>query len=154
MSGMSLVQLAVERLIHHLLQMRKTNSLQTFVLLKPQSSTGARLNMAKSRLALVTLGLSLLTCQSFAQSPAKVDFVKDVQPLLRDNCIDCHGPSKQKAGLRLDRRSSVLKAFSRRVVPNSSANSMVYHRLIGSEYGMQMPPKAALHPEQIDIVKA
>jgi len=154
MSGMSLVQLAVERLIHHLLQMRKTNSLQTFVLLKPQSLTGARLNMAKSRLAWVTLGLSLLTCQSFAQSPAKVDFVKDVQPLLRDNCIDCHGPSKQKAGLRLDRRSSVLKAFSRRVVPNSSANSMVYHRLIGSEYGMQMPPKAALHPEQIDIVKA
>lgn len=88
-----------------------------------------------------------------AQSSAKVDFANAVQPLLRENCYDCHGPSKQKAGMRLDRKSSALKAFSRRVVPGSSANSMVYHRLIGSEYGPQMPPKAALRPEQIGVLK-
>jgi len=56
--------------------------------------------------------------------------------------------------MRLDRKSSVMKAFSRRVVPGSSANSFVYHRLIGGEYGTQMPPTGALRAEQIAIVKA
>ena len=78
-----------------------------------------------------------------AQTPAKVDFEKDVQPLLRQNCVSCHGPKKQKAGMRLDRRSSTLKKFSRRVVPGSSENSAVYHRLIGEDFGPQMPPTGA-----------
>src|ERR1041385_2722281 len=96
----------------------------------------------------VTLPVALFNYDSTAQ---KVDYEKDVMPLFRDNCVECHGPSKQKGGMRLDRRSSALKTFSRRVVPGSSANSMVYHRLIGNAYGTQMPPKAALHPEQIAI---
>ena len=102
----------------------------------------------------LTLAVVVCTARVPAQTPAKVDFANDVQPVLRENCFDCHGPSKQKAGMRLDRKSSVLKAFSRRVVPGNSANSMVYHRLIGNEYGPQMPPKAALRPEQIDTIKA
>ena len=101
----------------------------------------------------VVLFLSLGSAMLCAESPAKVDFEKDVLPLFRENCQDCHGPSKQKAGLRFDRRSSVLKAFSRRVIPGSSANSMVYHRLKGDEYGPQMPPKGPLRPEDIELVK-
>ena len=96
------------------------------------------------------LGVSLSLS---AQSPAKVDFANEILPILRENCFDCHGPSKQKAGMRLDRRSSVMKAFSRRVIAGSSANSMVYHRLIGNAFGPQMPPKAALHAEQIEVIK-
>ena len=107
----------------------------------------------KRALLWLTLGLSVSAAGSSAETPAKIDFVDDVQPLLRENCLDCHGPSKQKAGLRFDRRSSVMKAFSRRVVPGSSANSMVYHRLLGDEYGPQMPPKGGLHADQIAIVK-
>jgi mono/diheme cytochrome c family protein len=101
-----------------------------------------------------TLGLWLFTGTSSAQSPDKVDFEKDVQPLLRQNCFSCHGPKKQKAGMRLDRRSSALKKFARRVVPGSSENSMVYHRLIGEDFGPQMPPPGDLRPEQIAIIKA
>jgi ankyrin repeat protein len=56
--------------------------------------------------------------------------------------------------MRLDRRSSVIKAFARRVVPGNSPNSMVYQRLAGTEYGMQMPPKGALPPEHVALVKA
>src|SRR5258706_13117222 len=88
-----------------------------------------KLSMARARRLSVTLALSVFAGTLSAQSGPKVDFVRDVMPLLRDNCMDCHGPTKQKAGMRLDRRSSALKAFSRRVVPGSSANSMVYHRL-------------------------
>jgi ankyrin repeat protein len=57
-------------------------------------------------------------------------------------------------GLRLDRRSSAFKPGLRRVVPGSSANSILYHRVAGNEFGPQMPPTGALKPEQIGIVKA
>ncbi|MGB7763381.1 MAG: ankyrin repeat domain-containing protein, partial [Bryobacteraceae bacterium] len=90
----------------------------------------------------------------FSQTPAKVDFARDVQPIFRQNCIGCHGPTKQNNGLRLDRRSSVMKAGSRRVMPGSLENSFLYHRLVGSDFGLQMPPTGALRPEQIQIVKA
>jgi ankyrin repeat protein len=95
-----------------------------------------------------------LAAQVFSQTPAKVDFARDVQPIFRQNCIGCHGPAKQNNGLRLDRRSSVMKPGSRRVMPGSVENSFLYHRLIGNEFGLQMPPTGALHPEQIQIVKA
>jgi len=90
----------------------------------------------------------------FSQTPAKVDFARDVQPIFRQNCIGCHGPTKQNNGLRVDRRSSVLKPGVRRVVPGSSENSFLYHRLAGSDFGLQMPPTGALRPEQVQIIKA
>ena len=60
----------------------------------------------------------------------------------------------KKPACALDRKSSALKRFSRRVIPGSSANSMVYHRLSGEEYGPQMPPKGSLRAEQVAIIKA
>jgi ankyrin repeat protein len=102
----------------------------------------------------LAVGACLSVGMLSAQAPAKVDFAQDVLPLLRQNCIGCHGPSQQQAGMRLDRRSSVMKSFSRRVVPGSSANSFVYHRLIGNDFGAQMPPGGALRPDQIEIMKA
>ena len=38
-----------------------------------------------------------------------VDFAKDIQPIFAKNCYSCHGPEKQKAGLRWDDRAAVLK---------------------------------------------
>jgi mono/diheme cytochrome c family protein len=87
-----------------------------------------------------------------AQIPAKVDFAKDVLPILRQNCVGCHGPSQQTSGFRVDRKSVVMGR--RGVVPGSSDNSFLYHRISGNAYGMQMPPTGALRPEQIDIIKA
>ena len=43
------------------------------------------------------------------EAAKKIEFAKDVMPLFRQNCIECHGPKKQENGMRLDRRSSVLK---------------------------------------------
>jgi hypothetical protein len=77
-----------------------------------------------------------------AQTPPKVDFGRDVQPILRQNCVGCHGPALQSSGMRIDRRSAVLS--HRRVVPGSSDNSFLYHRISGDAYGMQMPPTGPL----------
>ena len=37
--------------------------------------------------------------------------------------------------------------------PGNSDGSRLYHRLIGNDYGTQMPPTGALRPEQIAIIK-
>jgi ankyrin repeat protein len=89
-----------------------------------------------------------------AVSQSKVDFARDVQPIFRQNCLGCHGPNLATSGLRLDRKSSVFKDSARRVVPGSTQNSFLYHRLIGAEYGLQMPPTGPLKPAQIATIKA
>src|SRR5580704_3433018 len=89
----------------------------------------------------------------FSQTPAKVDFERDVQPIFRQNCIGCHGPAMQNNGLRVDRRSSVLKPGTRRVTPGNSQNSFLYHRVSGSDFGLQMPPTGPLKADQIQTIK-
>jgi len=86
-----------------------------------------------------------------AQAPARIDFAQDVLPILRQNCVGCHGPALQTSGLRLDRKSVVISR--RGVVPGSSDNSFLYHRISGNAYGMQMPPTGPLRPEQINTIK-
>src|ERR1035441_7362300 len=97
--------------------------------------------------SLILAGAMSAQTPAVAPPPGKVDFATDVLPILRTNCTECHGAEKQRAGMRIDRRSSVMKAFSRRVVPGSSANSFLYHRIIG-EYGAPMPPEGSLKPDQ------
>ncbi len=87
-----------------------------------------------------------------AQTAAKIDFARDVQPIFRQNCVGCHGPTQQLSGFRVDRKSVVLGR--RGVVPGSSENSFLFHRITGSAYGTQMPPTGALKPEQIATLKA
>lgn len=94
-----------------------------------------------------------IVANAFAQPP-KVDFARDVQPIFRQNCYGCHGPALASGGLRLDRRSSVFQNGLRRVVPRSTANSFLYHRVSGSDYGMQMPPTGPLRPAQVATIKA
>ena len=86
-----------------------------------------------------------------AQTPVNIDFANDVLPIFRQNCVPCHGPAQQSSGMRLDRKSVVISR--RGVVPGSSENSFLFHRISGSAYGMQMPPTGPLRPEQIDTIK-
>ena len=112
--------------------------------------------MARSGFAVISLLILMPAGVLCAQTsaPPKVDFGRDVLPIFRQQCGDCHGPAKQRAGMRLDRRSSAMKSFTRRIVPGSSANSFVYYRIAGDSFGPQMPPTGALRPEQIATIKA
>src|ERR1700686_5369394 len=90
-----------------------------------------------------------------AQPPAKIDFARDVQPIFKTYCIGCHGPSQQMNGLRLDRRRDAMRGGTGPVIgPENAAASRLYLRLIGSQYGLQMPPTGALSTQQIQIIKA
>src|SRR6187200_2213869 len=92
-----------------------------------------------------------------AQTPAPVDFARDVQPLLRANCYGCHGEAVQSGNFRLDRRRDSLPnrvgANGARIVPGNSAASRLYQRVRGNQGGLQMPPTGPLGPEEISTIK-
>lgn len=107
-----------------------------------------------SRLLLVfafsALGLS-------AQS---VNFLRDIRPLLSDNCFACHGPdaASRMADVRLDEQEH---AFSRAssgtlIVPNDSSASLVYQRISAQDPARRMPPAHSgkrLTATQIELVR-
>ena len=91
-----------------------------------------------------------------AQAPAKVDFRRDVQPLLQARCVGCHGPSLQMNRLRLDQRRSALGIGTRgaNLVAGNSSASRLYLKLIGNQFGPQMPPTGPLSQDEVNIIKA
>jgi ankyrin repeat protein len=104
--------------------------------------------------------LGIISAASFwtraraAQPPVPVDFVRDVQPILRQHCYGCHGPTQQMNGFRIDRRREAMRGGTIAVIgPGNSDGSRLYQRLIGNQYGQQMPPTGALRPEETRIIK-
>jgi len=65
------------------------------------------------------------------QAETKVDFVKDIQPIFQENCVKCHGPEKQKGGLRLDSKAAALKGGKDGEVltPGTADKSDLYRRI-------------------------
>ncbi len=88
-----------------------------------------------------------------APNPAKVDFNRQIRPLLSDSCFACHGPDEKRrmAGLRLDDKDSALKA----VTPGNRAASKLFQRISHADTARRMPPKAfdrPLTPAQIELI--
>jgi ankyrin repeat protein len=111
---------------------------------------------AGTAIACVVLGLTRfgVVPVAIAQAPAKVDFQRDVQPIFRQQCYGCHGPSQQMNGFRLDRRRDAMRGGTIATLgPGNSDGSRLYQRLTGNRFGQQMPPTGALRPEQIDVIK-
>jgi mono/diheme cytochrome c family protein len=83
-------------------------------------------------------------------------FESHVRPLLATHCFKCHGPDKQKAGLRLDSLEGVLTGGDSgpAIVAGDVAHSPIVMAVRYSEDFVQMPPTKKLADEQIaSIVK-
>lgn len=85
----------------------------------------------------------------------KLDYVRDIRPILSNACFKCHGPGTQKSGLRLDQRESAVKSGA--VVPGQPASSALIERVtLGVEDEGRMPPREAgspLSPAQVEMLK-
>src|SRR5882724_8330788 len=103
---------------------------------------------------LALVAISTAAAAPVAQLSAQVDFQRDVQPIFREHCLSCHGPDLQMNGLRLDRRADALRGGSQSDIgPGNAQGSRLYHRLIGTAFGQQMPPAGPLGEAQIDTIK-
>ncbi len=87
----------------------------------------------------------------------KIDFDKDVLPLLQDYCIDCHGPEKQKSGFRVDRRVHLLKGGDSgmsAMIPGKPHKSYMIEVIKSDDPEISMPPKGGrLFEDEIEILE-
>ncbi|HXG63883.1 MAG TPA: ankyrin repeat domain-containing protein [Blastocatellia bacterium] len=103
----------------------------------------------------IVIGIWALSTALSQQAPGKVDFRRDVQPIFKQFCIECHGPAQQMHGFRLDRRRDAMRGSTMRtIIPGNSAASRLYLKLLDNKYGPQMPLTEPLAPEQIAVIKA
>lgn len=88
----------------------------------------------------------------------KVDFVKDVQPILRERCFECHAQGNEEGGLNLGVKARVLEGGDHGppIVAGDSAKSRLIQLVAGVEKDAVMPPKESepLTKEQIGILRA
>ena len=80
--------------------------------------------------------------------PAKVDFNRDVRPILADHCYQCHGPDagKRKADLRLDLDPTAQKREQAVVVAGKPAASELIRRVAAADATDRMPPAKFARP--------
>lgn len=81
---------------------------------------------------------------SLAAAEAVVDFQRDIHPILAARCHECHGPAKQKSGLRLDARPPALQGGESghpALVPGRSADSALLQRVTSTNPDEVMPPQ-------------
>jgi mono/diheme cytochrome c family protein len=79
-----------------------------------------------------------------ATVPSSPDFQRDIRPIFEHRCSECHGSKKDKAGVRFDRRATVLNGGDSGkpvVVPGRSAQSPLIQHVTSTDPDTMMPPK-------------
>lgn len=90
----------------------------------------------------------------------KVDFNRDIRPILSENCFACHGndAKNRKADLRLDHRESAIKDRDgiAAIVPGKPESSEAYLLIASADSRERMPPVKSgkkLSPLQIKLIQ-
>ncbi|HTI71344.1 MAG TPA: DUF1553 domain-containing protein [Candidatus Limnocylindria bacterium] len=85
------------------------------------------------------------TLGSLAET-SKVQFNRDIRPILSENCFHCHGPDpgSRKAGLRLDTQAGINASTKKKgtvVVPGHPEQSELWARIVTHDKDDAMPPE-------------
>ena len=85
-----------------------------------------------------------------------VDFARDVMPIFDKTCVECHGPDKVKARLRMDSVAALQQGGKSGALlkPGDPENSLIMRRVLGLDGEDQMPlDKDPLTETQIDTLR-
>ena len=88
----------------------------------------------------------------------KVEFTRDIEPILKSTCHECHGEKKQKGGLRLDQRALALKGGDSGPlwVAGKSAESLIILAVTGAKPDFERMPykREPLTAVQVGLLRA
>src|SRR5438445_520687 len=106
------------------------------------------MNFQSPSRCMVGLLISGLLLSATLRLPAaeKLQFNRDIRPLLSDRCFKCHGPDKaaRKASLRLDLPEEAYaerkKSHKHAIVPGKPEESLVCKKIFSSDPDDLMPP--------------
>src|SRR4051794_22688071 len=111
-----------------------------------------------ARLLLLLLSLpGSVTAAAGPPANRTVDFTRDVLPILTSRCGGCHGPEKQRGGLRFDNGAAALRGadWGPVIGPGEGGGSVLVQRVSSHDRPERMPAKGApLPPPQIAILRA
>ena len=108
----------------------------------------------------ILLAAGGVVSQAIADENARrIDFDRDIRPILSDTCFTCHGPDEGQrvSKLRLDRRDGVFSDREGRpvVAPGNTAASVLHQRITATDPEQRMPPVDSgreLSPHQIELL--
>ncbi len=91
----------------------------------------------------------------------RVEFNRDIRPILSDVCFHCHGPdaAQRKANLRFDTEAGALVDLGdgrRAIVAGQPDHSELIQRITSADPELRMPPpelERQLSPQQIDLLR-
>ncbi|MDX2151955.1 MAG: PSD1 and planctomycete cytochrome C domain-containing protein [Bryobacteraceae bacterium] len=89
-------------------------------------------------------------------APQRVDFARDVEPILKANCYACHSAANAQSQLRLDAKAGALRGGMSGpvIVAGRSADSRLIHRVTGAGGEQRMPLKGTpLSEDQIATLR-
>ena len=106
-------------------------------------------------------GAGLPAARSAETSEVKIDYNRDIRPLLSDKCYACHGPdeAQRQAGLRLDSHTAALAPLDSgevAIVPGDLQQSELIRRITAADAATRMPPADSgkeLTAEDIGLLK-
>ncbi len=107
---------------------------------------------------LALVGVALAPMPALAADAPRVNFSRDILPILSDNCFFCHGPEEQsrKADLRLDTKAGLLRTENPIVIPGKSSESELILRVTSDDKEELMPPPRSnrvLKPREIELLR-
>jgi hypothetical protein len=112
--------------------------------------------VALCRLPSLVVATAMLSGNPVVGAESKVDFTKQIKPILSDRCFACHGPDKKarEGELRLDIRA---EAIQEAIKPGESAKSELLGRLTTDDPEKRMPPVDShvkpLSKQQVAFIK-
>lgn len=122
---------------------------------RPRLDTCGR-GLSFGSLMLMVAGL-LLAGYVRADDEREVRFARDIQPILVERCLLCHGPDDAEAGLRLDSMEAAhgeLPSGTQAVVPGDAGASELIRRLETDDEFVRMPPDGdPLSEEEIALLR-
>ena len=99
-----------------------------------------------------TAAASVASSQDEASEAAGLAFFENrIRPLVAGSCTECHGPEKQKSGLRLDSREAMIVGGERgpAIAPGDVEGSLLLRAVSYTDEDLRMPPRTRLEPRQI-----
>ena len=88
----------------------------------------------------------------FVKADSDLDFFESkIRPIFADKCVKCHGPDKQKSGLRLDHKMGWQISGDRGtiIVPLKPENSLLIKAISYNDSTLKMPPDKKLSDLEI-----
>jgi mono/diheme cytochrome c family protein len=112
-------------------------------------------------LALGSVAQAKLSPEQKAKLPApaqdRVQFTRDIAPILQTSCVKCHGRGKAKGGFQIDNREVFLKGGESgpAAIPANSGDSLMIEMVSGLDPENVMPQKGSkLNEKQVALLRA